>query len=207
MMRRLRTIVLVLLFAVAGAALGRVAAEIRKRQEAGEDPADIDIRQVRIRPADVVPGLVAAVRVRDQPWSWLHIPSWLAAFAVNLAVAAAGGDFSRLRDMAERYAFSMAGIELPHEDEHEPSGYGVYGASEARFTSTAYAPESDPETRSATPMSDPSAGPSAPASTPTEAETEDGTTWTIPGTERRGGEGDRPGGPSGSTGGFTPFRD
>lgn len=199
MLRRLRTLVLVLLFAVAGAALGRIAAEIRRRQEAGEDPADIDIRQVRIRLADVVPGLVAAVRVRDQPWSWLHIPSWLAAFAVNLAVAAAGGDFSRLRDMAERYAFSMAGIELPRDDD-APIDYEVYETEETRYASTAYAPERDP---------DPPRTETRPADSPQAAETgagdaETGTTWTIPGAERRESEPDRPGG---SAGGFTPFRD
>ena len=42
------------------------------------------------------------MRVRDRPWSWLHIPSWLAAFAVNFAVAAVGSDLQKLREMAEQ---------------------------------------------------------------------------------------------------------
>lgn len=113
MLRRLRFFVLVLLAAVAGALAGRVAAEVRRRSEAGEDPLDLDLAAIRLRPADVIPGLVAAFRVRDAPWSWLPIPSWLAALGVNLVMAAIGGDLTRLREMAERAAFGMAGIEFP----------------------------------------------------------------------------------------------
>ena len=113
MLRRLWFFLFVLLAAVAGAVAGRVAAELRRRAEAGDDPLDLDLSAIRLRPADVVPGLVAAFRVRDAPWSWLHIPSWLAAFGVNLGVAAVGGDLTRLREMAERAAFGMAGIEFP----------------------------------------------------------------------------------------------
>jgi hypothetical protein len=119
MFGRLRLIVFVLIAAVAGAVAGRIAAEARRRAEAGEDPAGIDIRSITLRAQDLVPGLVAAVRVRDKPWSWLHIPSWLAAFGVNFGVAAVGGDLSRLRTMAERAAFGMAGIEVPGDDEPE----------------------------------------------------------------------------------------
>ncbi len=113
MLRRLRFVLFVALGAVAGALMGRLAAEFRRRTEAGEDPLDIDITQLTLRPSDLVPGFVAAFRVRDAPWSWLHIPSWLAAFGVNLGVAAVGGDLGRLREMAERAAFGMAGIEFP----------------------------------------------------------------------------------------------
>jgi hypothetical protein len=187
MFRLLRMIILVAIFAVAGAVLGRVAAEVRRRQEAGEDPADIDFRSIRVRPADIVPGLVAAVRVRDRPWSWLHIPSWMAAFGVNLAVAAAGGDFSRFRQMAERAAFSMTGIEFPGDDQHED--YDVYETYETRYASTAYAPEGDPE--AATDAEPPSGA-------------QEGTTWTVPGSEQPREERERSGG---SAGGFTPFRD
>jgi hypothetical protein len=112
MLRRLRFLFFVALAAVAGAVAGRIAAEARRRQEAGESPAGLDLSKITIRVQDLVPGAVAAVRVRDTPWSWLHVPSWLAAFAVNFAVAAVGGDFSRLREMAERAVFATAGIDL-----------------------------------------------------------------------------------------------
>ncbi|MDA0270240.1 MAG: hypothetical protein O2798_08860 [Chloroflexi bacterium] len=110
MIRRLRTFLLIAIAAVLGAVLGRVALEMRQRMDAGEPPESIDLRRITIRVQDLVPGLVAAMRVRDVPWSWLHIPSWLAAFGVNLGVAAFGGDLSRMREMVERAAMGMAGI-------------------------------------------------------------------------------------------------
>ncbi|GMU41399.1 MAG: hypothetical protein AMXMBFR23_22650 [Chloroflexota bacterium] len=110
---------LILIAAALGAVLGRVALEVRQRVEAGEPPETVDLRRVTVRIQDLVPGLVAAMRVRDVPWSWLHIPSWLAAFAVNVAVAAVGGDLSRLREMVERAAMGVAGLapEEPREPE------------------------------------------------------------------------------------------
>lgn len=109
---------LILIAAALGAVLGRVALEVRQRVEAGEPPETVDLRRVTVRIQDLVPGLVAAMRVRDVPWSWLHIPSWLAAFAVNVAVAAVGGDLSRLREMVERAAMGAAG--LAPEESREP---------------------------------------------------------------------------------------
>ena len=120
MLRHLRFLCFVLLAALAGAVAGRVAGEVRRRTEAGEDPMDIDITTISLRPTDLVPGLVAAFRVRDTPWSWLHIPSWLAAFGVNFGVAAVGGDLSRLREMAERAAFGVAGIAFRDSPEAAP---------------------------------------------------------------------------------------
>lgn len=117
-MRRLRSMLLVLVAAALGAVVGRVALEVRQRVEAGEPPESVDLRRVTVRIQDLVPGLVAAMRVRDVPWVWLHIPSWLAAFAVNVAVAAVGGDLSRLREMVERAAMGAAG--LAPDDTHEP---------------------------------------------------------------------------------------
>lgn len=114
MMGRIRFLLFIALAAIAGAVAGRVAAQVRRQQEAGE-PIDISLHDVNIRVQDVVPGLVAAVRVRDTPWSWLHIPSWLAAFGVNFGVGAVGGDLSRIREMAERAAFGFAGIEIPRD--------------------------------------------------------------------------------------------
>ncbi len=114
-MRHIRFLLMIALAAVAGAVAGRIAAEVRRQQESG-DPVDISLSDVRIRAQDIVPGLVAAARVRDTPWSWLHIPSWLAAFGVNFSVGAVGGDLSRIREMAERAALSFAGIELDLDD-------------------------------------------------------------------------------------------
>ena len=113
MLRHLRLFILVAVAAVAGAVAGRVAAEARRRRDAGEPVTDIDFSSITLRAQDLVPGLVAALRVRDRPWSWFHIPSWLAAFGVNFGIAAVGGDLSRLREMAERAAFGMAGLEIP----------------------------------------------------------------------------------------------
>lgn len=113
MVRRIRSVVFVLIAAAVGAVLGRLIAEARQRQEAGEDIAAIDVREIRVRAADLVPGLVAAVRVHDQPWSWMRIPSWMAALSVNMAVGAVGGNIARLREMGERAAFDLAGVELP----------------------------------------------------------------------------------------------
>lgn len=184
MMARIRFLLFIAVAAVAGAVAGRVARELRRQQEAGE-PLGVSLADVKIQVQDVVPGLVAAARVRDTPWSWLHIPSWLAAFAVNLGLGALGGDLSRVREMAERAAFGFAGIEIPR-DEPETT----IDAEPAPQPSATAAP---PEWHSAPP---------APASTPS---AEPGTaagggsvTWTAPGPAER--VADEPSG-------FTAFRD
>ena len=133
MLRRLRFLLLIAVAAVAGAVAGRVAADVRRRREAGEAPAGFDLARITVRAQDLVPGLVAAVRVRDQPWSWLHIPSWIAAFGVNFGVAAVGGDLSRLRGMAERAVFGLAGLEIPGMERPEPhDGDGGHEAERTR---------------------------------------------------------------------------
>lgn len=124
MFSRLRTALFVLIGAALGAVLGRVVLEARRRQEAGLDPMDIDIRRVTLRPQDVVPGIVAALRVNDAPWSWLHIPSPLAAFGVNLGVASFGGDLSSLREAVERATTGALGF-----DPQEMWGRGGWSAS------------------------------------------------------------------------------
>ncbi|MGE3960705.1 MAG: hypothetical protein AB7F65_03385 [Dehalococcoidia bacterium] len=111
MLRRLRTVVVVLVAAGLGAVLGRIALQARQRMDAGESPGDIDLGQIGVRFQDVIPGLVAAFRVKDAPWSWFHIPSWLAAFAVNFGVGAAGGDIASLKAKAERMAFDAVGLD------------------------------------------------------------------------------------------------
>ncbi len=140
MLKRLRTGVLVLIGAALGAVVGRVVLEARRRQEAGLDPMGMDLRRVTLRPQDVVPGIVAALRVKDAPWSWLHIPSPLAAFGVNFGVAAFGGDLSSLREAVERAATSALGFD-PQEMWSSSSTWSasvvedeVYGAPEEKTT-------------------------------------------------------------------------
>lgn len=111
MFKRLRAFAFVLLAAVAGAVVGRIALDAREKAERGESLTMADLRRVTLRMQDVVPGIVAAFRVKDAPWSWFHIPSWLAAFGVNASVAAMGGDIASLREQAERTAFGLVGLD------------------------------------------------------------------------------------------------
>ncbi|MBM3140340.1 MAG: hypothetical protein FJZ92_09055 [Chloroflexi bacterium] len=124
MLRRIRSLVLILIAAIAGAACGRAFAQMRAQQhpaaagtvegaagtEGAAEPA-AETRGgslLRIRPQEVVPGIVAAFRVGEPPWSWLHIPGWLVAFAVNLGTTAFGGQLHHLREMVEQGDFSFA---------------------------------------------------------------------------------------------------
>jgi hypothetical protein len=182
-MRRVRFLLFIAFAAIAGAVAGRVAAEVRRQQEAGE-PVELSLKDVKIRVQDVVPGLVAAVRVRDTPWSWLHIPSWLAAFGVNFGVGAVGGDLSHIREMAERAAFGFAGIEIPRDEDEVPGDEAedVHVASVYTVVTDEPAPSRP--------------APAAPAPAP--AATSGGSvTWTAPVPERR----------EDAPGGFTAFND
>ncbi|MDA1062470.1 MAG: hypothetical protein O2895_06150 [Chloroflexi bacterium] len=99
MFRKLRIVLIAVGFAVLGAAAGRLAADLRRRREQGE-PLEITREAAMPRPQEVVPGLVAALRVRDRPWVYLQIPGWFAAFAVNFAFSALGRElrpFARAR--------------------------------------------------------------------------------------------------------------
>ncbi len=109
----LRTVILTAIFALLGAAIGRAFAEQRRRLDAGatslidEGPAAcLDLAMAQPTPREIVPGLVAALRVRDRPWSFLGIPPWAAAFAVNFLVTAMGPS---LGEALERLGFA-----LPH---------------------------------------------------------------------------------------------
>lgn len=86
-MRRLRTILLTIGFAVAGAVAGRMAANAQRRA-AGDDRPPGGTSLTGLGPQAVIPGLIAATRVGERPWSLLHIPPWLAAGVVNFIVAA-----------------------------------------------------------------------------------------------------------------------
>lgn len=97
MVRSVRRAVMVMVYAVVGAVAGRVAMDLRQRHLRGE-PLEVKLDASSLRPQEVVPGLIAAMRVRDRPWSYLHIPAWFAAFAVNFAVSALGRELRPVED-------------------------------------------------------------------------------------------------------------
>ena len=111
MLRRLRSIVLVIIAAAVGAALGKIALQARHRMDANEPLMSVEFRELNLRAQDFIPGLVAAFRVKDAPWSWFHIPGWMAAFAVNFGIGAAGGDITALKARVERMAFDAVGLD------------------------------------------------------------------------------------------------
>jgi hypothetical protein len=137
MLRRLRNLILVLVFAVLGAVAGRVAAEARGRQRSGQDPTGIDLGAVTLRPRDVIPGLAVAMRVGRRPWSFLHIPPWLAAFATNFGVAMYGAGLDGLRGTAPD--------ETPDWSDAAATEFDLNGSDE-----TAFPAPSAPESTSAT---------------------------------------------------------
>lgn len=109
---RLRSLVRTLALALLGAVVGRVLSDLRTRGRDGSEPS-LDVSSLGIRPHHVVPGLVAAMRAREWPWALFHVPPWLAAFAVNIAV----GAFAR--ELAP--ALRLAGIPMDEdEDDEEP---------------------------------------------------------------------------------------
>ena len=77
MIRSVRRAVMVMMYAVVGAVAGRVAMDLRQRHLRGE-PLEVKLDASSLRPQEIVPGLIAAMRVRDRPWSYLHIPGWFA---------------------------------------------------------------------------------------------------------------------------------
>ncbi|MEE8337098.1 MAG: hypothetical protein V3R95_03470 [Dehalococcoidia bacterium] len=102
MFRRLSQFVVAVTFGVLGAAAGRAFVDLRKQQQAGEQPAlpALSLDRIKVRPQDVAPGVVAAMRVTSRPWSWLHIPPWLAAFAINFGLVAFARELNSLRGMS-----------------------------------------------------------------------------------------------------------
>lgn len=95
MIRFARRTVLVVVYAVLGAVAGRIAIDLRRRHAQGE-PLEVNLNASSLRPQEVIPGLIAALRVRDRPWSYLHIPGWFAAFSVNFTLAALGRELQPL---------------------------------------------------------------------------------------------------------------
>jgi hypothetical protein len=103
-MRRLLSLLFALGCAVLGAAAGRAIVRWREESAAGREPS-FDLEGLQPTPREVIPGLVAALRVHDQPWSSLHIPSWLAAFVVN---AALGGLSKELAPLLRMFGMDAA---------------------------------------------------------------------------------------------------
>ena len=128
MLRRIRSFVLISIAAIAGAVCGRAFAQMREQGESPLAGRGVRPSGLRIRPQDVVPGIVAAFRIGEAPWSWLHIPGWLAAFAVNFGAAALGGDIQRLRDMFER-----GGITLDDPWHEDDAGEVLHGEAVATW--------------------------------------------------------------------------
>ncbi|MGE0230026.1 MAG: hypothetical protein AB7I38_06150 [Dehalococcoidia bacterium] len=96
-MGRLFKILFAIAAGVAGALAGRYVARMRRESAASYAGDDTSSEaEAMLRPRDVIPGLIAALRVHDRPWSYLHIPAWVAAFAVNFGLAAAGREFGPL---------------------------------------------------------------------------------------------------------------
>ena len=110
-MRFVRTILGALAAAVLGVVVGRVVAGVR-REAQGEEAMSFDAATLVPQPQEVVPGLVAALRVSDAPWSALHVPPWLAAFVVNFALTALGREIAPL--------LRTFGIGADEDDERDP---------------------------------------------------------------------------------------
>ena len=127
MIRFLRKSVLVIVYAVLGAVAGRVAMDLRRRHAEGE-PLEVKLDASSLRPQEIIPGLIAALRVRDRPWSYLHIPGWFAAFTVNFAVSALGRELRPLPgdDLDEAPGVYSAGVEtrrtMPPRRDDAPAG-------------------------------------------------------------------------------------
>ena len=139
MLRKIRILLIAFGFAVLGAVAGRIAADLRRRHEQGE-PLEVTREAAIPRPQEVVPGLVAALRVSDRPWSVLHIPSWLAAFAVNFAFSALGRElrpFGRSPSGEDRAAgpswtrdpaTETRTVDVPPVDGEEPAEVSIAAA-------------------------------------------------------------------------------
>ena len=148
MLRGLRNLILVIVFAALGAVAGRVAAEARSRQRAGQQPADIDLAAITLRPRDVVPGIAVAMRVGRRPWSFLHVPPWIAAFATNFGVAMYGSEieaFTGARDgdpVAEQWGDATPAPDFAGEPAPE-SAPSAGEASEGPSSAEQFAPSSN----------------------------------------------------------------
>jgi hypothetical protein len=102
MLRWLRNLFFALAFALAGAIAGRIVSNYRTALDAGSAVASARLDQgvLRLRPRDVLPGLIAALRAGEAPWSYLRVPAWLAAFVVNFGFSAFAKELEPLKRMS-----------------------------------------------------------------------------------------------------------
>ena len=120
-MRLIRNLIATLIFAVLGAAAGRWLSAQRR----GET-ASFDLAALRPTVREVMPGLIAALRASERPWSYLHLPGWLAAFAVNLATGAFASELAPwLRALGINGGSNEASDDLDGRDDR---GDGAFGA-------------------------------------------------------------------------------
>jgi len=96
MIKRIASILIAVGFAAAGVVAGRLFIDLRRQVEEGEE-LHVDADRIRMQPRELVPGLIAAMRVRDRPWSFLHVPGWLAAFAINFGFVAFASELAPVR--------------------------------------------------------------------------------------------------------------
>ncbi len=121
MFRRIVSILFAVAFAAAGVVAGRLFVDLRRQVDEGEE-LHIDTSRIRIDPRELVPGLIAAMRVHDRPWSFLHVPSWLAAFAINFSFVAFASELAPVR--------AVLGLDLfDHDDDHEDRDARAFSAT------------------------------------------------------------------------------
>lgn len=150
-MRFLRVVFATLVAAALGAVLGRLVAGLR-RESQGEEAMAFDVGALTPSPQELVPGIVAAMRVTDAPWSALHVPPWLAAFVVNFSMAALGRELGPLLK-----TFGFGGS----DEDDSPARPADIWTVEARPAEPAWAPPPAAPTAPPAP-----AAPSAPAAPP-----------------------------------------
>jgi hypothetical protein len=172
MLRRLRSLLLIALGAVVGALAGRLAAELRRRSEAGEELGgaldSVSLNPRTLSPRELVPGIVAAVRVRDVPWSYLHLPSWLAALAVNFGAAALARELAQLSELTRGGGWGAPAWEPGGWDGEEAVQPDVEVRDAPAQTSEPQAPQAPQAPPASTTPAEPPAPPSA-TSTPSSA--------------------------------------
>lgn len=116
MRRRLVTAVLVLLGAALGALGGRIAAGARRQIDEGA-PLALAPEALSLDWREVIPGLLAAMRSGERPWSYLGVPPWLAALGVNFCFVAFARELEPIR-RAAGLDFDFGRTEEDDDDEH-----------------------------------------------------------------------------------------